>query len=107
MHLPPPARPCPRLFRLHARHDDSEDNVLARLRLWDEHLTTLRGTYEDISLRLDATAPGCNDGTDPASAPLHEQAAGFLSLEAKVEEVEVVASHELTEMQYEIVDTMR
>lgn len=44
------------LARLHPRHDDSEENVLARLELWDQHEEALRAAYETVSLRVPAGA---------------------------------------------------
>jgi hypothetical protein len=93
------------LSRLYPRHDDSEDNVLARLALWDLHSPHLRAAYEDVSLRLDASGPA-NDGT-PESGLLLDKSVSFLCIESKIQDVEVVPSTELTELQYEIVDTLR
>ena len=93
------------LSRLYPRHDDSEDNVLARLALWDLHSNHLRAAYEDVSLRLDASG-SANDGT-PESGLLLDQSIAFLCIESKINDVEVVPSSDLTELQYEIVDAMR
>ncbi|KAG1679244.1 hypothetical protein FOA52_009273 [Chlamydomonas sp. UWO 241] len=84
--------------RLHPRHDDSEANVLARLKLWDVHAGALRAAYEDVSLRL---------GTDCDLQAPFQAAVDFLTLEARCPDVEVVHSAGLKELQYEVVDTMR
>ena len=91
--------PPPTLLRLQPRHDDSEENVKARLELWDVHLQHLRAAYEDVSLRLEAN-------TDAVEEPF-EQAVEFLTLEARLPDIEVVESHTLKQFQYEIIDTMR
>lgn len=90
------------LARLHPRHDDSEENVCERLRLWDVHEPALRAAYEDVALRVPA-------GTGAMPTEAIEEAAEFLSLESRVpgEEVEVVPSPSLKELQYEVVDTLR
>lgn len=93
------------LSRLYPRHDDSEDNVLARLALWDLHFPHLRTAYEDVSLRLDASGPA-NDG-NPENGLLLEKSITFLCIESKVQDVEVIPSTELSELQYEIVDALR
>lgn len=84
--------------RLQARHDDSEDNVRARLALWDEHLPALRTAYADVSLRLLA---------DAALDEPFAEAVGFCTLEAQKPDVDVLVSSKLTQLQYEIIDTMR
>ncbi|GAX74660.1 hypothetical protein CEUSTIGMA_g2108.t1 [Chlamydomonas eustigma] len=87
------------MTRLHPRHDDSEENVKARLALWDVHCRHLRAAYEDVSLRLQAD-------TRTVKEPF-ELAADFLTLEARVPEVPVMISTKLKQLQYEIVDAMR
>jgi hypothetical protein len=82
------------------RHDDSEENVLARLQLWDTHCEALRAVYEDVSLRVHSA-----DGSPPPVAC--DKIAAFLSLEANVRDIEVVRSSTLKELQYEVVDTLR
>jgi hypothetical protein len=82
------------------RHDDSEENVVARLHLWDQHYQALRAVYEDVSLRVPSA-----DGSPPQVAC--DKIAAFLSLEANVKDIEVVQSSTLKELQYEVVDTLR
>lgn len=48
LRAPPPNGAC----RLHPRHDDSEENVQARLALWDAHAASLKSAYEDVTLRI-------------------------------------------------------
>jgi hypothetical protein len=74
---PLPLLRLPPLHRLHPRHDDSTENVEARLALWDLHERALRAAYEDVSLRVPA-------GTPTSPATLAETSVAFLSLEAQI-----------------------
>ncbi|GFR43730.1 hypothetical protein Agub_g4841 [Astrephomene gubernaculifera] len=84
--------------RLVPRHDDSEENVCARLALADTHHTALRDAYEDVSLRIGCTA-------DPRQ--IFQQALEYLTLEARVPELQVVPSTSLKELQYLVTTTLR
>ncbi len=74
--------------------------MIARLALWDEHYEALRAAYEDVSLRVAAA-----DGALPSAAC--DRAAAFVALESHIKDIEVVESHRLKELQYEVVDTLR
>ncbi|GLC37755.1 Adenylate kinase [Pleodorina starrii] len=86
------------LARLARRHDDSEENVLARLKLADDHYGALRDAYADISLRLSCTA-------DPRQ--IFQQALDYLTLEARMPELQIVPSASLKELQYLVASTLR
>ncbi|PNH05620.1 Adenylate kinase, chloroplastic [Tetrabaena socialis] len=84
--------------RLVPRHDDSDENVSARLALADAHAASLRDAYEDILLRLDSSA-------DPRV--IFQHALDYLTLEARVPELQVVSSTSLKELQYVVATTLR
>lgn len=73
---------------------------MARLDLWDLHYENLRAAYEDVSLRVPV-----DTGALPDEALM--AAASFLGLESSVSDIEVVPSHSLKELQYEVVDALR
>jgi hypothetical protein len=72
--------------------------VLARLRLSDDHFGALRDAYADISLRLSSIA-------DPRQ--ILQSSLDYLTLEARVPELQVVPSPSLKELQYLVVATLR
>lgn len=86
------------LARLTVRHDDSEENVLNRLRFWDMHNRGLRAAYEDVSLRVDAAA-----AVEVIQAAVEE----FVTVEARIEALSLVESAALEELQYQVVQALR
>jgi hypothetical protein len=66
--------------RLEFRHDDSEENVENRLKMWDKFSEGLRSGYEDVSLRL----AGAQD-----AQKLHERIKGFVEVESTNPDVQV------------------
>lgn len=87
------------MARLHPRHDDSEENVMARLQLWDEHEPALRAAYEDVSLRV--------PGSGGMPADMLDMISDFVTLEASTPDLDIIESHKLKELQYEIINTLR
>ncbi|EFJ40819.1 adenylate kinase [Volvox carteri f. nagariensis] len=86
------------MARLVSRHDDSEENVMARLKLADDHYGALRDAFADISLRLSSTS-------DPRQ--LFQRALDYLTLEARMPELQVIPSTSLKELQYLVAATLR
>ncbi|GIL93290.1 hypothetical protein Vretimale_15687 [Volvox reticuliferus] len=86
------------IARVAKRHDDSEENVQARLKLADDHYGALRDAYADVSLRLGSTA-------DPRQ--IFQQSLDYLTLEARLPELQIVPSTSLKELQYLVATTLR
>eukprot|EP00798_Chlamydomonas_sp_ICE-L_P023777 gene23777-9336_t len=78
--------------RVFPRHDDSMENVKARLALSDMHMPALRASFQDVSLRMSGVGK-----VDDAVSSI----ADFFEMESTITDIDVVESTSLKETQYQ------